>query len=82
MRKFITNERRKIKVSQINEINEYVRLQDTVCNLLRHQSPPEVGIDLSVATPIDYHYFKTILKEVAESKIHDPGDVYNHSRNI
>lgn len=64
------------------KINESVRLKDMVRNLLRRQSAPEGGIDLFHGTPVDYHYFKTIFKEVAESEIHDPGDVYNYSQNI
>ena len=58
------------------EINDSVRLQDMVYNLLSFQSAPEVDTNPFDGIPKDYHTFGLIciiyiFKEVFESKIDD-----------
>ena len=47
-------------------------LSQMMCNLLRHQSAPNVEIEIFTGNPLDYHYFMSVFKEVVEYKIDDP----------
>ena len=43
-----------------------------ICDLLRHQSAPEVEIETFRGDPLEYHYFISVFREVVELKIDDP----------
>ena len=47
-------------------------LSQRMCNLLHHQSPPNVEIETFTGNPLDYHYFMSVFKEAVEYKIDDP----------
>ena len=47
-------------------------LSQMMCNLLHHQSAPNVEIETFTGNPLDYHYFKSVFKEALEYKIDDP----------
>ena len=47
-------------------------LSQMMCNLLHHQSAPNVEIEIFTGNPLDYHYFMTVFKEAVEYKIDDP----------
>ena len=47
-------------------------LSEMMCNLLRHQSAPNVEIETFTGNPLDYHYFMSVFKEAMEYKIDDP----------
>ena len=43
-----------------------------MCDLLCHQSAPEVEIETFRGDPLEYHYFISVFREVVELKIDDP----------
>ena len=43
-----------------------------LCNLLHHQSAPNVQIESFTGNPLDYHYFMSVFQETVEYKIDDP----------
>ena len=47
-------------------------LSQMICNLLHHQSAPNVEIETFTGNPLDYHYFMSVFKETVEYKIDDP----------
>ena len=47
-------------------------LSQIMCNLLRHQSAPNVEIETFTGNRLDYHYFMSVFKEAVEYKIDDP----------
>ena len=47
-------------------------LSQMICNLLHHQSAPNVEIETFTGNPLDYHYFMSVFKEAVEYKIDDP----------
>ena len=47
-------------------------LSRMMCDLLRHQSAPEVEIETFRGDPLEYHYFISVFREVVELKIDDP----------
>ena len=53
--------------------NKYTEeLSPMMCNLLRHQSAPNVEIETFRGNPLDYHYFMSVFKKAVEYKIDDP----------
>ena len=49
-------------------------LSRMMCDLLRHQSAPEVEIKTFNYDPLEYYYFISVFREVMELKIDDPHD--------
>ena len=47
-------------------------LSQMMCNLLRHQSAPNVEIETFTGNPLDYHYFMLVFIEAMQCKIDDP----------
>ena len=43
-----------------------------MCDLLCHQSAPEVEIETFRGDPLEYDYFISVFREVVELKIDDP----------
>ena len=43
-----------------------------LCNLLKQQSAPDVGLDVSDGNPLQYHNFMTLFHELVEKQIDDP----------
>ena len=43
-----------------------------MCDLLRHQSAPEVEIETFRGDLLEYHYFISVFRKVVELKIDDP----------
>ena len=43
-----------------------------MCDLLHHQSAPEVEIETFRGDLLEYHYFISVFREVVELKIDDP----------
>ena len=43
-----------------------------MCQLLKHQSAPDLDIDVFDGNPLNFKYFMTLFREVVESKIEDP----------
>ena len=63
--------RAKLKSTMKNNRNTE-ELSQMMCNLLRHQSAPNVEIETFTGNPLDYHYFMPVFKEPVEYKIDDP----------
>ena len=47
-------------------------LSRMMCDLLRHQSAPEVEIETFKGDLLEYHYFISVFRKVVELKIDDP----------
>ena len=47
-------------------------LTQMMCNLLCHQSAPNVELETSTGNPLDYHYLMSVFKETMRYKIDDP----------
>ena len=44
-------------------------LSQMMCNLLRHQSAPNVEIEIFTGNPLDYHYFMSVFKKPWSRKL-------------
>ena len=47
-------------------------IKKMMCNLLLHQTAPDVEIDTFKEDPLEYHYFMSVFTEAAEKKFSDP----------
>ena len=47
-------------------------IKKMMCNLLLHQTAPDVEIDIFKGDPLEYHYFMSVFTEVVETKFSDP----------
>ena len=63
--------RAKSKLTMKNNKNTE-ELSQMMCNLLRHQSAPNVEIETFTGNPLDYHYFTSVFKEAVEYKTDHP----------
>jgi len=43
-----------------------------MCDLLRHQSAPEVTLEVFSGDPLEYHHFMSSFKEAVDYKVDDP----------
>ena len=47
-------------------------IKKMMCNLLLHQTAPDVEIDIFKGDPLEYHYFMSVFTEAVETKFSDP----------
>ena len=47
-------------------------IKKMMCNLLPHQTAPDVEIDTFKGDPLEYHYFMSVFTEAVEKKFSDP----------
>ena len=47
-------------------------IKKMMCNLLLHQTAPDMEINTFKENPLEYHYFMSVFTEAAEKKFSDP----------
>ena len=47
-------------------------IRKMMCNLLLHQTSPDVELDTFKEDPLEYHYFMSVFTEAVEKKFSDP----------
>ena len=47
-------------------------IAEVLCSLVKHQSAPDVDLDVFYGNPLEYHYFMTLFHELVEKRLEDP----------
>ena len=66
------NENQKLEGDKNNSCRSTDDINKMMCNLLLHQSSPDVEIETFKGDPLEYHCFLSVFTEATEKKISDP----------
>ena len=56
--------------NNLSKSNDDIRKM--MCNLLLHQTSPDVELDKFKGDPLEYHYFMSVFTEAVEKKFSNP----------
>ena len=73
------NGHQQLEGDKINSSRSTDDINKMMCNLLLHQSAPDVGIDIFKEDTLEYHCFMPVFREAAEKKISE-SKKGNHKR--
>ena len=66
------NGNQKLEGDKNNSCRSTDDINKMMCNLLLHQSAPDVEIETFKGGPLEYHCFMSVFREATEKKISDP----------